>query len=48
MESLQIIEQAINLATTKGVFNLQEVDIIINALKDLKSQFPKAENEDIS
>lgn len=48
MESLQIIEQAINLATTKGVFNLQEVDLIINALKDLKSQFHKAENEDIS
>jgi len=38
MENLQIIEQAINLAVTKGVFNLQEVDAIINALKELSQQ----------
>jgi len=42
MENLKIIEQAINIAVTKGAFNLQEIDIIINALKELKK------NEDVS
>ena len=36
MENLNIIEQAINLAITKGVYNLQECRIIINALNELK------------
>jgi hypothetical protein len=35
MENLQIIEQAINIAVTKGVYNLQEVDAILKALKEL-------------
>ena len=35
MENLQIIEQAINLAVTKGVYNLQEIDAILKALKEL-------------
>ena len=37
MKNLQIIEQAINLAVTKGVYNLQEVDEIIKALKELSA-----------
>jgi hypothetical protein len=37
MEKLQIIEQAINLAVTKGVYNLQEIDVIIKALKELSA-----------
>ena len=43
MKNLQIIEQAINLAVTKGAFNLQEVDTIINALKELSLQTEKCE-----
>lgn len=38
MENLQIIEQAINLAVTRGVYNLQEIEVILNALKELKSE----------
>jgi hypothetical protein len=45
MENLQIIEQAINLAVTKGVFNLQEVDAIINALKELSQQQPSCDKD---
>jgi hypothetical protein len=35
MENLQVIEQAINIAVTKGVYNLQEIDAILKALKEL-------------
>lgn len=45
MKNLQIIEQAINLAVTKGAFNLQEVDTIINALKELSLQTEKCEQK---
>lgn len=37
MENLKVIEQAINLAVIKGAYNLQEVDVIINALKELSA-----------
>jgi hypothetical protein len=37
MENLKIIEQAINLSVTKGAFNLQEIDVIIKALKELSA-----------
>lgn len=48
MENLQIIEQAINLAVTKGAYNLQEVDVIINALKELNKEILNTKNEDVS
>lgn len=48
MENLQIIEQALNLAVTKGAFNLQEVDVIINALKELNKKILNTKNEDVS
>lgn len=48
MENLQIIEQAINLAVTKGAYNLQEVDLIINALKELNKEILNTKNEDVS
>jgi DNA replication protein DnaD len=35
MENLQVIEQAINIAVTKGAYNLQEIDAILKALKEL-------------
>lgn len=40
-QALQVIEQALNLATQKGVFNLNDVSQVISALVILKS-----ENED--
>lgn len=43
MKNLQIIEQAINLAVTKGVYNLHEINEIINALKELSLQNEKCE-----
>ena len=36
-EALTTIEQALNLATSKGVFSLAEVQVILNALAVLKS-----------
>ena len=48
MENLQIIEQAINLAITKGAYNLQEVDVIINALKELNAEILNTKNEELS
>lgn len=45
MENLQIIEQAINLAVSKGVYNLQEVDAIINALKELSQSMPSCDKD---
>lgn len=48
MENLKVIEQAINLAVTKGVYNLQEVDVIINALKELNKEILNTKNEDVS
>jgi hypothetical protein len=45
MENLQIIEQAINLAVTKGAYNLQEVDIILKALKELIKDKEITKNE---
>ena len=40
-QALQVIEQALNVATQKGVFNLNDVSQVISALVILKS-----ENED--
>jgi hypothetical protein len=48
MENLQIIEQAINLAVTKGAYNLQEIDAILKALKELIKDKELTKNEDIS
>jgi hypothetical protein len=48
MENLKVIEQAINLAVTKGAYNLQEVDAILNALKELNKEILNTKNEDIS
>ena len=48
MENLKIIEQAINLAVTKGAYNLQEVDAILNALKELIKDKELTKNEDVS
>jgi DNA replication protein DnaD len=48
MENLQIIEQAINLAVTKGAYNLQEVDAILKALKELIKDIQPIKNEDVS
>jgi hypothetical protein len=47
MENLNIIEQAINLAITKGAYNLQECQIIINALNELKININTNTNEEI-
>jgi DNA replication protein DnaD len=48
MENLQIIEQAINIAVTKGAYNLQEVDAILKALKELVKDKELTKNEDVS
>ena len=37
-QALQVIEQALNVATQKGVFNLNDVSQVINALVILKSE----------
>jgi len=37
-QALQIIEQALNLAVQKGAFNMQEVEAILNALRQLKQK----------
>lgn len=37
-QALQIIEQAINAATQKGVYNLNDVATILNALALLKAE----------
>ena len=48
MENLKVIEQAIDLAVTKGAYNLQEVDAILKALKELIKDKELPKNEDIS
>lgn len=48
MENLKVIEQAINLAVTKGAYNLQEIDVIINALKELNKEILNTKDENIS
>tara|TARA_R110000803_G_scaffold69326_1_gene131651 strand:+ start:17462 stop:17587 length:126 start_codon:yes stop_codon:yes gene_type:complete len=35
-QAIQIIEQALNVATTKGAFNLVDVSRILTALQALK------------
>lgn len=44
MESLKTIEQAINIAISKGAYNLQEADVIITALKQLNKELNKSED----
>jgi hypothetical protein len=42
MEDLKIIEQALNVATQKGAFNLNDTAAILNALGNLsKALAPK-------
>ena len=43
MEELQIIEQALNVATQKGAFNLADTAAILNALGGLKEKLTKNE-----
>lgn len=35
-EAIATIEQALNIATQKGAFNIADVEVILNALKALK------------
>jgi len=37
-QAIQIIEQAINVATIKGVYNLNDVATILNALIIIKGE----------
>jgi hypothetical protein len=37
-QAIQTLEQALNAATQKGVFNLQDVAYILDALKIIKSE----------
>jgi ferric-dicitrate binding protein FerR (iron transport regulator) len=37
-QALQVIEQALNASTQKGVFNLKDVATILQALQKLKEQ----------
>jgi ferric-dicitrate binding protein FerR (iron transport regulator) len=37
-QAIQLLEQALNAATLKGVYNLQDVAHIINALNTLKNE----------
>lgn len=37
-QALQVIEQALNVATQKGAFNLNDASQVINALVILKSE----------
>lgn len=36
-KAIQTIEQALNAAVQKGVFNLNDVAIILNALQEIKN-----------
>ena len=45
MTNLQIIEQAINIAVTKGAYNLQEIDAILKALKELVKEKETVEDK---
>lgn len=38
MEPIKIIEQALNAAVQKGVYNLQDVATILNALQSIKNE----------
>ncbi len=37
-QAIQILEQALNAATQKGVYNLADVETILNALSLLKNE----------
>lgn len=43
-QSLQTIEQALNLASTKGAFTLQEAAIIFTALSKIKEELTTTTN----
>jgi hypothetical protein len=43
MKDLEIIEQALNVATQKGAFNLADTAAILNALVGLKEKLTKDE-----
>ena len=45
MKELEIIEAALNLATQKGAFNLQDTAAILNALHGLKDQLTLKETK---
>ena len=36
--SIQIIEQALNAATLKGIYSLKDVETILQALNELKTK----------
>lgn len=46
MKELEIIEQALNLATTKGVFNLSDTAAILNALQGIKQALEPTQPKD--
>ncbi len=45
-QALATIEQALNLATTKGAFTLADVEVILSALSVLKNDMPVQQIED--
>lgn len=45
MKDLEVIEAALNLATQKGAFNLQDTAAILNALQGLKEQLTAKETK---
>lgn len=45
-QSLEVLENALNLATTKGAFNLAETNQIVNALMTLKSMIESKQVEE--
>lgn len=38
--SIQIIEQALNAATLKGIYSLKDVETILQALNEIKNSNP--------
>lgn len=45
-EAIQVIENALNLATTKGAFNLSETNQIVHSLITLKSMIESKQVEE--
>lgn len=44
-QALNLIEQALNVATQKGVFNLTDVQAILNAISVIKSSIEDKKQE---
>ena len=45
-EAIQVLEQALNAATIKGVFNLTDVSVIVKALEKVKELVEIVPSED--